>query len=70
MSTPDTPQHAPSRVQGALLRLGTLGELVSMLARSKRWWLVPMVLILGVLGLALAGLQAAEYVAPFIYAVF
>ena len=65
MSTP-----RPSRFQGLALRLGTMGSFFRLLQRSKRWWLMPMVTLLLLLGLALSGLQAVEYVAPFIYAVF
>ncbi len=64
------PDAAPGRIEGLRLRLDTLGELLNMLSRNKRWWLVPMVAVLGLLGLVLAGLQAVEYIAPFIYAVF
>ncbi|MEC8191288.1 MAG: DUF5989 family protein [Myxococcota bacterium] len=52
------------------LRMGTIGQVYKMLKRSKRWWMLPMVTILVLLGLALSGLQAVQYVAPFIYAVF
>lgn len=50
-------------------RLRVFGDLVSMLRRSRRWWLLPLLTVLLVLGLALAGLQAVQVVAPFIYAV-
>lgn len=52
------------------IRMGTIGQVYKMLSRSKRWWMVPMLTILVLLGLALSGLQAVQYVAPFIYAVF
>ena len=52
------------------LRLGTLGQLLLLARRTTRWWLAPLLLLLGVLGLALAGLYAIPYVAPLIYAVF
>jgi hypothetical protein len=52
-----------------LVRLGVFGELWRMAARSKRWWLVPMMVVLVVLGLVLTGLQAVPYLSPFIYAV-
>lgn len=52
------------------MRVATLRELMTMLARNKRYWMIPMVLVLGMVGLLLSGLQAMEYVAPFIYAVF
>lgn len=70
---PVVPAVADARI-GAVaawrLRLGTLGELVRMLRRHQRLWLVPMMLVLGLLGLALSGLQAVQVVAPFIYAIF
>lgn len=52
------------------IRMGTIRQIFKMLARTKRWWMVPMLVILVLLGLALSGLQAVQYVAPFIYAVF
>jgi hypothetical protein len=52
------------------LRLGTIGQIFSMLRRTRRWWMVPMLAIMVLVGLALSGLQAVQYVAPFIYAVF
>ena len=52
------------------IRMGTIRQVFKMLKRSKRWWMLPMVTILVLLGLALSGLQAVQYVAPFIYAVF
>ncbi|MCB9665488.1 MAG: hypothetical protein H6732_15355 [Alphaproteobacteria bacterium] len=52
------------------LRLETLRELAQLTGRNNRLWMLPMLLVLGVLGLALSGLQAVQYVAPFLYAVF
>jgi len=57
-------------LRGIPLRLRTMVELLGMLRASKRWWLMPMFLILTTLGLALVGLQAIPYVAPFIYSLF
>jgi len=51
------------------LRLEVFRSLFRMLSRSRRWWLAPLLLILVIFGMALAGLQAVEYVSPFIYAV-
>lgn len=36
---------------------------------SGRWWMLPMLGVLLLLGMVLAGLSAVQYVAPFIYAV-
>jgi hypothetical protein len=59
-----------SRPSGLALRLATIRSFAGLLKRSKRWWLAPLMAILLILGLALVGLQAVEYAAPFIYAVF
>ncbi len=61
--------RGPGRIEGFLLRLGTVGALLALLARGGRWWLLPLALLLVSLGLVLAGLQAIEYVAPFVYVV-
>ncbi len=53
-----------------IARLQTVLELCSLLMLNKRWWLVPMVGVLALAGLLLMLLQAAEYVAPFVYTVF
>ena len=47
---------------------GVVGELVRFLARNKKWWLVPIVVSLLMVGLliALGGTGAA----PFIYTLF
>ncbi|MSQ00919.1 MAG: hypothetical protein EXR71_03375 [Myxococcales bacterium] len=61
---------APSALETWLLRFGTAGALVAMLGRGKRWWMVPLVLLLLVVGVGLLFLQNIHYVAPFIYMVF
>lgn len=60
----------PSRMEAALLRLGTAGALIAMLSRGGRWWMVPLVAILLLLGLGLLVLQSMQPVAPFVYVVF
>lgn len=59
--------EAPGRLASILMRFGTLGELMAMLVRGGRWWLLPLALVLGIGGLVLVVLQAIQYVAPFIY---
>jgi hypothetical protein len=59
-----------SRWKQFMLRLGILGELLGFIASSDRWWLFPLVLLLGIIGLGLVLLQAFEYIAPFVYVVF
>lgn len=74
-SPPSTPQAPESRtmaqrVDAWLLRLGTAGQLLGMLSRGGRWWMVPLTLVLLVLGIALVAIQSVQYIAPFIYLVF
>ena len=57
-------------MEAALLRLGTAGALIAMLSRGGRWWMVPLVAILLLLGLGLLVLQSMQPVAPFVYVVF
>jgi hypothetical protein len=49
--------------------VGVVGEIVSFLWARKLWWLIPMVVILLVLGLALI-FASASGVGPFIYTLF
>ena len=49
--------------------LGIASELVSFLWTNKRWWLVPMIVILFLLG-ALIVLAESSAIAPFIYTLF
>ena len=51
-------------------RLSTIGELFGVLRLNGRSWAIPAVMLVVLLGLVLAGLQAIPYVAPFIYTVF
>jgi hypothetical protein len=50
-------------------RFGIVGELVSFFWSSKRWWLVPMLIALFLIG-ALILLAQSSAVAPFIYTLF
>ena len=63
---PETEQDF--RSQGERRRSSLLGEIVGFLAHNKKWWLLPIVLVLLVLGLlvVLGGTAAA----PFIYTLF
>ena len=56
-------------MQTILSRLRVIRQLLGAFGRSGRWWMLPMVTLLLMLGLVLAGLSAVPYVAPFIYAV-
>lgn len=50
--------------------LGTVGELYRTLVDNGRWWMFPMIAILGLTSLLLIAIAAVEYVAPFVYTIF
>lgn len=49
--------------------VGVAGELFSFFMSNKRWWLVPMIVVLFMLG-ALIILAQSSAIAPFIYTLF
>ena len=55
--------------QGLVSRLGVVGEIMELLWANKKWWLIPMVLILVVFGIVLV-FASASAVGPFIYTLF
>lgn len=69
MSQP-TPPAAPGRVESTLLRLGTVGELLALFMRGRRWWMMPLIVLLVVVSGVLLFLQSIQYIAPFVYVVF
>ena len=50
-------------------RSSFLGELWAFMRVRKKWWLLPLVLVLLLLGLLIAFAQGSA-LAPFIYAIF
>ena len=50
-------------------RLGVAGELLSFFARNKRWWLLPVVLVV-LFSAVLIVLGQTSALAPFVYALF
>ena len=56
-------------VQSTVRRFGIAGELLSFFAAHKRWWLLPMVVVLFLLG-AFILLAQSSAIAPFIYTLF
>jgi hypothetical protein len=50
-------------------RFGIMGELFSFFWSNKRWWLVPMLITLFLLG-ALIMVAQSSAIAPFIYTLF
>jgi hypothetical protein len=56
-------------VQVAQRRFGIAGELLSFFARNKRWWMLPMIFVVLLLGVLLI-LAQSSVIAPFIYTLF
>ena len=50
-------------------RLGVAGELLSFFARNKRWWLLPVILVV-LFSAVLIVLGQTSALAPFVYALF
>lgn len=50
-------------------KLGILKEFISFIIARKKWWLIPVILFLGLLGMLLV-LAEGSAVAPFIYTLF
>ena len=63
-------RESSAKPNALLLKLGTFGELLAMLAGSGRWWLLPFAGILAVTALLLVVVSVLEYAAPFIYTIF
>jgi hypothetical protein len=53
----------------AARRFGIAGELLSFFARNKRWWLLPVVLVV-LFSAILVVLGQTSALAPFVYALF
>jgi hypothetical protein len=50
-------------------RFGIAGELLSFFWNNKRWWMLPIITIILVLGVVLV-LAQSSVIAPFIYTLF
>jgi hypothetical protein len=57
------------RVRNTIRNFGIVGELFSFFWTNKRWWLVPMLVTLFMIG-ALIVLAQSSAIAPFIYTLF
>jgi hypothetical protein len=53
----------------AIRRFGIAGELLTFLWGNKRWWMLPMIVVLLVFGVLLILAQSSA-IAPFIYTLF
>jgi hypothetical protein len=58
-----------SFIHVARRRLGIAGELLSFLMSNKRWWMLPMIIVLLLMGASLILAQSSA-IAPFIYTLF
>lgn len=58
-----------SFIHVARRRLGIAGELFSFFLNHKRWWLLPMIVVLLLLGVLMI-LAQSSVIAPFIYTLF
>ena len=67
---PSRPRPPAPRLLRARLGAGTIGELTRALVQGGRWWMVPMLAVLGLSALLLSAVAAIEYVAPFVYTIF
>lgn len=56
-------------VDVATRRFGIAGELLSFFWNNKRWWMLPIVTVILVLGVVLV-LAQSSVIAPFIYTLF
>jgi hypothetical protein len=56
-------------IKNSARNMGVAGELLGFFMRNKRWWLVPMVVSLFLIG-ALIILGQSSAIAPFIYTLF
>jgi hypothetical protein len=56
-------------IRNATKNMGVAGELLAFFWGNKRWWLIPMVVTLFLLG-ALILLAQSSAIAPFIYTLF
>jgi Family of unknown function (DUF5989) len=56
-------------LQTTTRKLGIVGELLAFFSTHKRWWLLPLIVILFLLG-GLIVLAQSSAIAPFIYTLF
>jgi hypothetical protein len=56
-------------VKNFFSKLGILGELFQFLWQNKRWWLIPVLVVLVLIGVVLIFSQSSA-IGPFIYSLF
>jgi uncharacterized protein DUF5989 len=55
--------------RGLMANVGVLGEIFAFLWKNKKWWLIPMVSVLLLMGVLLI-FASASGIGPFIYTLF
>ncbi len=68
ITTPRASETGPREASRRAPRFGLLGEFLQFLREEKKWWLAPLLLMIGLLSLLVA--VSASPVAPFIYTLF
>lgn len=58
-----------SFLQSARRRFGIAGELLAFFVANKRWWMLPMIIVILLLGVFIILAQTSA-IAPFIYTLF
>ncbi len=53
-----------------LARLRTIGRLLLHFANRRKWFLIPLLLVLLATGILLLATGGLSYVAPFVYSIF
>ena len=56
-------------VKRFLVKFGILGELFRFLWHNKRWWMIPVIVVLAIVVLTLVFSQSSA-IGPFIYSLF
>ena len=75
-SPPRTPAGPPTRVprnkraRGLRARMSTLRDLTRHFSGTRRWFLMPMIIIFLLAAATLVVVQIVEYAAPFVYTLF
>ncbi len=64
----DTHQDDSFQEASQSARQGLFGEFLGFMSENAKWWLIPFLLVFGLLGIAL--LVAGTGAAPFIYTMF
>jgi len=64
----DAPRNEFERAAREARRRGVLGELLELMRTNKKWWLLPLLVVLLLMGVLVA--LSSSPVAPFIYTIF